>query len=49
MVIPVYRVGFGMQRARKSKVFCSVYQERWEQENAVVCMYLCSEGSKGNC
>lgn len=46
MLIPVNQVGFGTEKARKSKGFCPAYEERWEQENAGVCMYLCSEVSK---
>lgn len=46
MVVPVNQVGFGTQKVRKRKGFCPVYQERWEQENAVVCMHLWSEVSK---
>lgn len=47
ILIPISLVGFGREKARKSKVFV-LYQERWKQENAAVCVYACSEVSKEN-
>lgn len=47
MVILVNQSDLEQRRPKEQRVLgCPVYQERWEQENAVVCMNLCSEVSK---